>query len=186
MAVSATQTPAIPVLTIEPEGEMVTYGHRAVLLHSSVPERMAWCSAVLSVHPPRPVRLSPLDQAALEVVLADLAGEPLTAWPIAAVGRAMAVGYRRPCGDPVATIAFPLLSMPLYREAMRSLLRDRWRWEGGWEQFPRDVHEAVEALLKAAPGRLTVPELAFALLGTLHRLADHPGTRWARLLVEGR
>jgi hypothetical protein len=48
-----------------------------------------------------------------------------------------------------------------------------------------DVQNAVEALLKTAPGRLTVAELAFALLGTLHRLADPTGIRWGRML-EGR
>jgi hypothetical protein len=185
MVLSATQTALVfQALATEPEGEMATYGHRAILLRSSVPERMAWCSAILAKHPPRPIRLSPLDQAALEAVLADLAGEPLTAWPIAAVGRAAAVGYRR-TECPVVTIAFPLLSHPLYLDGMRRLLRDRWRLEGGRSLFQMDVQNAVEALLKTAPGRLTVAELAFALLGTLHRLADPTGIRWGRML-EGR
>jgi hypothetical protein len=185
MALSATETALVfQALATGPEGEVATYGHRAILLRSGTAERMAWCSAVLAEHPPRALRLSPLDQAALEAVLADLAGEPLTAWPIAAVGRAAAIGYRR-TECPVVTIAFPLLPLPEYRKAIARLLQDTWRWSDGSVLFPRDVHQAAEALIRAAPNRLTIPELAFALLGTLHRLADPTGIRWGRML-EGR
>jgi hypothetical protein len=68
--------------------------------------------------------------------------------------------------------------------AMRRLLRDRWRLEGD-VAVSMDVHHAARPLLRTAPGRLTVPELAFTLLGTLHRLADPTGIRWGRML-EGR
>ena len=169
--------------------ETATHGHRVVLLRASIPERIAWCSAVLAEHPPRPIRLSPLDQAALEAVLGEAVGPVRNVRVLAGVGRAAAVAYERAFveADPVATIAFPLLAVPRYRDALGRLLRDDWRWSQ--ETWALVVRDAAEELLRTAPGRLTVAELAFALLGTLHRLADPIGVRWGRLLeeqVEGR
>lgn len=180
-------TASLPSLSAEERWEMVDYGHRVALLRASVPERIAWRAGVLARHPPRPIRLSLPDQAALEAVMAGLAGSPIRARILAAVGRAAAVGYERYRADPVVTIAFPLLTHPLYRGAVRRLMQDIWAWAAdGYRAFEKDVDAAVEALLRTAPGRLTVPELAFALLGTLHRLADPAGSRWARALLEGR
>jgi hypothetical protein len=87
MALNAQTALVFQALATGPEGEVATYGHRAILLRASVPERMAWCSA-------------------------------------------------------------------------------------------------AEALIRDAPNRLTIPELAFTLLGTLHRLADPTGIRWGRMLAE--
>jgi hypothetical protein len=185
MAASATRPLALHILAFRLDGEMATYGHRAILLRASVPERMAWCSAVLAEHPPRPIRLSPLDQAALEAVLGEAVGPVRNVRVVAAVGRAAAVGYERVFveADPVVTIALPLLGVPRYRDAVRRLLRDDWRWSR--ETWALVVRDAAEELLRTAPGRLTVPELAFTLLGTMHRLADPTGIRWGRML-EGR
>jgi len=95
----------------------------------------------------------------------------------------VAVAYERAFVevDPVVTIAFPLLAVPRYRDALGRLLRDDWRWSQ--ETWTLVVQDAIKELLRTAPGRLTVEELAFALLGTLHRLADPTGVHWGRLLL---
>ena len=161
----------------------VTYGHRVLLLRASVPEQTAWCRAILAKHPPRPIRLSRLDQAVLEAILGGIVGPVRNVRALAGVGRAVAVAYERAFVevDPVVTIAFPLLAVPRYRDALGRLLRDDWRWSQ--ETWTLVVQDAIKELLRTATGRLTVEELAFALLGTLHRLADPTGVHWGRLLL---
>lgn len=44
-----------------------------------------------------------------------------------------------------------------------------------WERFRELVRGAIAAILRAAPGRLSQEELAFAILATHHLLADPSG-----------
>lgn len=166
---------------------LFTHAERVVLLRSAVPDRLAWAAAVLREHPPQTVSLPPTNAAAVEALVARLADDPVEVQAVLGVGRAAAVVYRRRSWglDPVIPIAFPLLRIPRYRSGVRALIRSQigaqWgRWE--WRDFRSLVEEAADALLRTAPGRLTVPEAAFALLGTMHLLSDPSGYALLRRL----
>jgi hypothetical protein len=46
------------------------------------------------------------------------------------------------------------------------------------------VEKAIQAAINAAQNRLTVEEVAFQILGLIHRLSDPSGERWWKLVAE--
>lgn len=164
---------------------LFTYADRVELLRAALPDRLAWTTAILEAHPPRPATMSPAEMVALEALVAQLAEGPMEVRAVLGVGRAAAVAYhRRSWGlDPVIPIAFPLLRFPLYRSAIQNLIRSQIMAQWAhyeWREFRSLVEKAADALLRTAPGRLTIPEAAFCLLGTVHLLSDPTGYAFLR------
>lgn len=162
---------------------LFTYADRVELLRAALPDRLAWASAVLQEHPPRPITLPPAEIVALEALISRLAESPAEVQAILGVGRAVAVAYHRRWGlDPVIPLALPLLRIPLYRSSIRAVMDSQmwihWNWDG--EKFQSRVEAVMNALLRTAPGRLTIPEAAFCLLGTVHLLSDPTGYAFLR------
>lgn len=161
-----------------------TYGDRVALLRATLPSRLAWAAAALR-EPPRPLALSQAEIVALEAMMSELVGTPVEVRSVVGVGRAAAVFYhhRRWGPDPVIPIAVPLMSLPIYRDAIRGLMGEQMGLD--WEDYEpmkwnRRVDVAIDALLRVAPGRLRVLEVAFCLLGTAHLQSDPSGIAFLR------
>ncbi len=175
------------IITSAPAIATVTYAERAWLLHAASQDRLAWAAAILEESPPRPMKLGPAELAAVEAILSDLASDPLEASPALGVGRVVIFTYRRRfrLPDPAIPIAIPLLRDSRYRRAVIGILGAQHPLRDlSWSQFRDLVREAIEAILRAAPGQLTRDELAFALLATHHLLADPSGFGLVRRFME--
>jgi len=120
----------------------------------------------------------------LEILLTSLLGPVQDVWAVGKVGRVITVEYNpRPLRvDPATTIACPILGLPgeRYEQALRLLLYDPHSMDPKTREAR--VMDVIHEILRSAPGRLIVPELAFAVLGTLRRLAGPDGTRWVSML----
>jgi hypothetical protein len=158
---------------------LVDAGMRISLLQMREEQLMFWAAGTLLSARLRRIRFPPFAQAALESLMSWIAKRPIQANPdVYAVGRTIAVKYVAPeC--PVVTIALPALADPAFRHALIDILQDDWR-EGylGTLAYRGKVEKAIQAAINAAQNRLTVEEVAFQILGLVHRLSDPSGERW--------
>jgi hypothetical protein len=164
---------------------LVDAGMRISLLQMREEQLMSWTAEVLLGARPQHIRLPPFAQAALEGWMSWISGRPIQAYPdVYAVGRAIVVKYAAPeC--PVVTIALPALADPDFRDALIDILQDDWR-EGypGILAYRGKVEKAIQAAINAAQNRLTVEEVAFQILGLIHRLSDPSGERWWEMVTK--
>jgi hypothetical protein len=164
---------------------LVDAGMRISLLQMREEQLMSWTAKVLVGARPQHIRLPPFAQAALEGWMSWIAKRSIQANPdVYAVGRTIVVKYVAPeC--PVVTIALPALADPAFRHALIDILQDDWR-EGylGTLAYRGKVEKAIQAAINAAQNRLAVEEVAFQILGLIHRLSDPSGERWWKLVAE--
>jgi hypothetical protein len=166
---------------------LVDAGMRMELLQMREEQLTFWAAGVLAGVRPTLIRLPPLAQAALEGWMSWIARRSIQMDPDAyvyAVGRTVVVKYvALEC--PVVTIALPALADPAFRDAIVGILQDVWR-EGypGILAFRGNVDKAIQAAINAAQNRLTAEEVAFQILGLIHRLSDPSGERWWRMVTK--
>jgi hypothetical protein len=158
---------------------------RMELLQMREEQLMFWTAGALADVRPQRIHLPPFAKAALEGWMSWIAGRSIQANPdVYAVGRTIVVKYVAPeC--PVVTIALPALAVPAFRDAIVGILQDDWR-EGysGILAYRSKVDRAIRAAIGAAQNRLTAEEVAFQILGLVHRLSDPSGERWWKLVEE--
>jgi hypothetical protein len=158
---------------------------RMELLQMREEQLMFWTTVALAGVRPQRIRLPPFAKAALEGWMSWIAGRSIQANPdVYAVERTIVVKYVAPeC--PVVTIAPPALADPVFRDAIVGILQDDWR-EGysGILAYRGKVDRAIRAAIDAAQNRLTVEEVAFQILGLVHRLSDPSGERWLELVAK--
>jgi hypothetical protein len=164
---------------------LVDAGMRISLLQMREEQLMSWAARTLLSARPQRIRFPPFAQAALEGWMSWIAKRPIRAnSDVYAVGRTIVVKYVAPeC--PVVTIALPALADPAFRDALIDILQDDWR-EGysGISTYCGKVEKAIQAAINAAQNRLTVKEVAFQILGLVHRLSDPSGERWWKFVTE--